>query len=148
MCTWKYKEQSVGLKMKTWHYCQQLVLILIPVFHLSLNTFFSNGIFCQVEYSCLQLYVSNITKCKLEEKEKQGNYPLTQDAMNKVLDITERWLKGFQLNAPPLYTNLLWKISHPLFLHKASNFKISAFLSVLVILSIIFLEFLTYTIIK
>lgn len=103
MHTWNYKEQNVGLKMKMWHYSQQLVLILIPGFHLSSHKFFKNGIFCQVQHSWLQLYVSNITNCQLQAGGEGRNYPLTQDAMNMVLDISERWLKGFQLNAPLLH---------------------------------------------
>lgn len=45
------------------------------------------------------------------------------------------------------YTNLLWKIRHLLFLHKANSVKISSFWRIFVLISIIFLECLKHTII-
>lgn len=75
MCTWKYKEWSLGLKMKIWHYCQQLVLISKPGFHLSSHKIFKNGMFYKVLHFCLQLYVSHAAKCKLERKKSGGAIP-------------------------------------------------------------------------
>lgn len=107
MHTWNYKEQNVGLKMKMWHYSQQLVLILIPGFHLSSHKFFKNGIFCQVQHSWLQLYVSNITNCQLQAG---GGEELSLDSRCHehgswhLRKMTQR----IQLNAPLLHVTKGW----------------------------------------
>lgn len=56
---------------------------LVPSFHLSSHEIFKYGIFWQVQCSWLQLYVSNITECKLEGGKKKKEPSLTHNVTNK-----------------------------------------------------------------
>lgn len=80
MCTWV--KNSVGLRIK----CMLLSAIsvnLVPSFHLSLHEIFKYGIFWQVQCSWLQLYVSNITECKLEGGKKKKELSPWLNVTNK-----------------------------------------------------------------